>query len=73
MSDLEILITDVWEVATRELTKTNHPKGLAQNKLMAEVGRSVVYNTRKDLERKLGKEIISEDNKILLNYIDDNK
>ena len=72
MSDLEMLITDVGEVATRELTKTHHPKGLAQNKLMAEVGGSVAYNTRKDLERKLGKDVISEDNNILIDYIDNN-
>ena len=73
MSDLEILITDVGEVATRELTKKHNPIGLAQNQLMAEIGGGVAYNTRKDLEKKLGTVVISEENNNLLKYIDDNK
>ena len=58
MSDIEILLTHVGEVATRELTNTHHPIGLAQNKLISEVGGSVANNTKKDLEEKLGKKVI---------------
>ena len=58
MSDLEILLTNIGEVATRELTNTHNPIGLEQNKLMAEVGGTVALNTRKDLENKLGKNVI---------------
>ena len=68
MSDIEILLTHVGEVATRELTNTHHPIGLAQNKLISEVGGSVANNTKKDLEKKLGKKVISDGNKLIDKY-----
>ena len=68
MSDIEIMLTDVGEIATRELTKTHHPEGLEQNRLMAEVGGNVAYNTRKDLERRLGKNVISDENHLQIEY-----
>ena len=60
MSDMEILLTHIGEVATRELTNTHHPIGLEQNKLISEVGGSIAKNTRKDLENKLGRNIIED-------------
>ena len=68
MSDIEILLTHVGEVATRELTNTHHPIGLEQNKLISEVGGSVANNTKKDLEEKLGKKVISNGNKLIDKY-----
>lgn len=68
MSDLEILLTNIGEVATRELTNTHHPIGLEQNKLISEVGGSIANNTRKDLENKLGKKVISNKNNLLDRY-----
>lgn len=60
MSDIEILLTHVGEVATRELTNTHNPIGLEQNKLISEVGGGIAKNTRKDLENKLGRNIIED-------------
>lgn len=60
MSDIEILLTHVGEVATRELTNTHNPIGLEQNKLISEVGGGIAKNTRKDLENKLGRNIIDD-------------
>ena len=68
MSDLEKLLTNIGEVATRELTNTHHPMGLEQNKLISEVGGSVANNTRKDLEKKLGKKVVSSRNKLINRY-----
>ena len=68
MSDIEILLTHVGEVATRELTNMHHPIGLAQNKLISEVGGSVANNTKKDLEEKLGKKVISNRNNLIDKY-----
>ena len=73
MSDIEIILTDLGEVATRELTKAHQPLGLEQNRLMAEVGGNIALKTRKDLEYKLGKEIINDENHINHKYIEDNK
>ena len=68
MSDLEILLTNIGEVATRELTNTHHPIGLEQNKLISEVGGGIAKNTKKDLEEKLGKTVINNNNKMIDNY-----
>ena len=72
MSDIEIILADLGEAATRELTNTHHPEGLAQNKLMAEVGGNVAYNTRKDIERRLGKNVVNDENHLEIEYIEEN-
>ncbi len=72
MSDIEIILADLGEVATRELTNAHHPEGLAQNKLMAEVGGNVAYNTRKDIERRLGKNVVNDENHLEIEYIEEN-
>ena len=66
MTDLEVALTDLGELATRELAKEYKPYGIDANKKIANIGGSVADNTRKDLERKLGKSIVSENN--VLNY-----
>ena len=66
MTDLEVALTDLGELATRELVKEYKPYGIDANKKIANIGGSVADNTRKDLERKLGKSIVSENN--ALNY-----
>ena len=68
MSDLEILLTNIGEVATRELTNEHHPIGLEQNKLISEVGGSIAKNTKDDLENKLGRKIINSNNKLIDKY-----
>ena len=68
MSDMEILLTRIGEVATRELTNTHHPIGLEQNKLISEVGGGIANNTKKDLEEKLGKKVISNRNNLIDKY-----
>lgn len=60
MSDIEILLTHIGEIATRELTNTHNPIGLEQNKLISEVGGSIAKNTRKDLEKKLERNVIED-------------
>ena len=68
MSDVEVILTDLGEVATRELNKEHKPMGLAQNKLIAEVGGGVAKTARVDLENKLGKSVISNKNKLDYKY-----
>ena len=61
-------IAHVGVVATRELTNTHHPIGLAQNKLISEVGGGIANNTKRDLEEKLGKKVISNKNSLVDKY-----
>lgn len=70
MSSLEVLLTNIGEIATKELTDVHNPIGLAQNRIISEVGGSVARNTKKDLEEKLGKKIVNENNNLNIKYID---
>ena len=71
MSDIEILLTDLGETATRELAKKHKPYGLEQNKKIAKMGGNTARVAREDLERKLGESVISKENGLNYKYIDD--
>lgn len=73
MSDIEVMLADIGEITTRELAKKHKPYGLSENRKIAKAGGEVASNTRKDIEEKLGENVISKDNKLNYQYIDDNK
>ena len=70
MSDIEVALKDLGEIATRELIKEKRPYGLEENKKMAKRGGKIAKNTRKDLEQELGKIVISKENALNYKYID---
>ena len=72
MTDLEVALTDLGELATRELVKEYKPYGMDANKKIANIGGNIADNTRKDLENKLGKSIVSEYNSLNYQYKEDN-
>ena len=71
MTDVEVALTDLGEVVTRELAKEHKPYGLSQNKRIAKMGGEAAKVARENIEKNLGRTIISKSNK--LNYIDNNK
>ena len=73
MSDIEVLLADIGEITTRELAKKHKPYGLSENRKIAKAGGEVASNTRKDIEEKLGENVISKNNNLNYQYIDDNK
>ena len=66
MTDIEVALTDLGELATRELTKKYKPQGLSENKKIAKKGGSIAKITRNNLEQELSESILS--NKNSLNY-----
>ena len=66
MTDIEVALTDLGEIATRELAREHKPQGLEQNKKIAEMGGSAAKAARDNIEKNLGRTIIS--NKNSLNY-----
>ena len=70
MSDLEVALTDLGEIATRELVKTHKPHGLKENKEMAKRGGKIAKNTRDNLEQELGASVITNENHLGYQYID---
>jgi len=71
MTDLEVALTDLGEIATRELAKEHRPQGLEQNKRIAQMGGSAAKSARDNIEKNLGKSVISRDNQLNYKYIDD--
>ena len=73
MSDIEVALADLGEIATRELAKKHKPKGLEENKKMARLGGHAAKSARDDLEKSLGETIITSENNLNYKYIDENK
>ena len=71
MTDIEVALTDLGEIATRELAKEHKPYGLEQNKEIARKGGNIAKITRDNLERELGRTVISDKNTLNYKYIDD--
>lgn len=71
MTDIEVALTDLGEIATRELTKEHKPFGLEQNKKIARRGGNIAKITRDNLEKELGRTVISNKNSLNYEYIDE--
>ena len=70
MTDIEVALTDLGEIATRELAKKHKPYGLEQNKQIAKMGGETARVARDDLENKLGESVISNKNVLNYEYVD---
>lgn len=73
MTDVEIALTDLGEIATRELTKEYKPYGLEENKKMAKRGGNIAKITRDNLEKELGRTVVTKENTLNYQYIDNVK
>ena len=73
MTDIEIALTDLGEIATRELAKEHRPYGLKENRKVAKMGGHAAKVARDDIEKNLGKPVISKENSINYGYLHDNK
>lgn len=70
MTDIEVALADLGEIATRELAKSKKPYGLEQNRKIAQMGGNVSKAAKENLEQKLGKSIISNKNNLNYTYHD---
>jgi hypothetical protein len=59
MTNLELALNTLAEATTTELSKEHKPKTVAANRKIAESGGKIVGNTRKEIEAKMGRSIIS--------------
>ena len=72
MSDIEVTLADLGEIATREIAKKNKPQGLKENIKVAREGGSVAKNARVDLEKKIGESVITKNNALNYEYKEEN-
>ncbi len=73
MTDIEVALTDLGEIATRELAKKHKPNGLEQNKEIARLGGKAAKVARDEIEKNLGETVISSENSLRYQYQDGNK
>lgn len=72
MTDVEVALTDLGEIATRELVREHKPFGLAENKEMARRGGNIAKGAKENLERELGRSVLSSNNALNYRYLDEN-
>ena len=68
MSDIEIALADLGELATREIAKQHKPKSLDENIEVAKRGGRIAKNTRKNLEEEIGMPVVTSDNALSYEY-----
>ncbi len=73
MTDIEVTLTDLGEIATRELAREHKPYGLKENIKIAKMGGNVAKVARDNLEEKLGKTVITKNNALNYTYLDNKK
>ena len=71
MTDVEVALADLGEIATREIAKKKNPKGLNENIDVARRGGKISGNARKDLEQELGESVVTNANALNYQYIDE--
>ncbi len=73
MTDLEVAITNIGELATREIARNEKPQGLNQNRKVAKRGGGVAKRTIDFFEEETGSKVISDLNSLNYQYVDDDK
>ena len=59
MTNLELVLNMLAEATTTEISREKNPKTFADNKKIANQGGTIAGNTRKEIEEKTGKSVIS--------------
>lgn len=59
MTNLELVLNMLAEATTKEISKEKKPKTFTQNKKIANQGGTIAGNTRKEIEEKTGKKVVS--------------
>ncbi|MBE6628991.1 MAG: hypothetical protein E7629_08705 [Ruminococcaceae bacterium] len=59
MTNLELVLNMLAEVSTTEISKANNPTSLDENKVVARQGGQVAGEARRNLEKQLGKPVVS--------------
>lgn len=62
MTNLELVLNMLAEATTTEISKEKKPKTLDENKFIARQGGTIAGNTRKEIEAKTGKKVVSRQN-----------
>lgn len=59
MTNLELVLNMLAEATTTEISKEKKPKNFTENKIIAKQGGTIAGNTRKEIEAKTGKKVVT--------------
>ena len=69
MSTLELVLNMLAEVSTKEISQTEQPEGLQQNRDVARRGGSIAGEARKQIEQQTGRPAITSKGATELNHV----
>ena len=73
MTDIEVALTNIGEIATRDIAREEHPQGLKENLNVAKRGGGVAKGAKDLYEKETKKSAISKSNSLNYKYIDEQK
>ena len=73
MTDIEVLLTDLGEIATRDIAKSENPQGFKENLKVARKGGQVAKDARNSYEKATNKSAISNENALNYQYVNKTK
>lgn len=71
MTDIEVALTNIGEIATRDIARGEHPQGLKENLKVAKRGGGVAKGARDLYEKETKKSAISKENSLNYQYVDE--
>ncbi|WP_405322119.1 BRO family protein [Methanobrevibacter thaueri] len=72
MTNAELVINMLGELATTEISKTENPQGFEESKAVARDGGSIAGNALKELEERTGRKVVSSNNSKNPRLLDEN-
>lgn len=73
MDNIELILTDLSEEATKRLATKQKPNGLKENIKVAKMGGHAAKVAREDIEKNLGESVVAKTNKLNYEYIEDKR
>ena len=73
MDNIELILTDLSEEATKRIASKQKPNGLKENIKVAKMGGHAAKVARDDIEKNLGESVVTKTNKLNYEYIEDEK
>ena len=73
MTDIELALTNLGELTTRDIAREEHPKGLKENMSVAKRGGNVAKDARDSYEKAIKKAAITKDNYLKYRYTENDK
>lgn len=73
MTNLELVLNMLAEASTTEISKEKKPKSFEENKKIAKQGGTIAGNTRREIEEKTGKKVVTSQNAKIINESKDKR